>query len=63
MPCLFDETNIESLFKMMDPSEQGFISLQQYRQGLITLGITQINMNVPGRDDNKISMDTFMREA
>ena len=33
-PCLFDNTNIESVFGMLDPTKKGFISLEQYTQGM-----------------------------
>ena len=32
-PCLFDESNIKSIFGMLDPTAQGYITLQQYREG------------------------------
>ena len=33
-PCLFDESNIQSVFGMLDPTGRGFITTQQYREGL-----------------------------
>ncbi len=32
-PCLFDETNITSVFGMLDPTHRGYITLQQYKEG------------------------------
>merc|ERR1712076_267398 len=45
-PCLFDETNIASIFGMLDPTSQGYITLHQYREALTTLGVT-ITHRVP----------------
>ena len=32
-PCLFDESNIQSVFSMLDPTNKGVITLQQYTEG------------------------------
>ena len=32
-PCLFDDSNIESTFGMLDPTNRGYIKLQQYKEG------------------------------
>ena len=32
-PRLFDETNINAIFGMLDPTNRGFITAQQYREG------------------------------
>lgn len=32
-PCLFDDTNIQSVYNMLDPTNRGFITLQQYKEG------------------------------
>lgn len=32
-PCLFDESNINSIFGMLDPVGKGYITLQQYKEG------------------------------
>lgn len=34
-PCLFDESNIESVFGMLDPNSTGYIRLAQYKAGNI----------------------------
>merc|ERR1711893_432836 len=30
-PCLFDESNIHSVFGMLDPTNKGVITVQQYK--------------------------------
>ena len=32
-PCLFDESNIASVFSMLDPTKNGFITSEQYKEG------------------------------
>lgn len=32
-PCMFDDANIQSIFGMLDPTNQGYISIPQYREG------------------------------
>lgn len=33
-PCIFDESNVVSLFGIMDPSSKGYISFEQYKTGM-----------------------------
>ena len=33
-PCMFDDSNIKSLFGMLDVTGKGFITYEQYKQGL-----------------------------
>ncbi|XP_025108428.1 EF-hand calcium-binding domain-containing protein 10-like [Pomacea canaliculata] len=63
LPCIFDESNIVSVFGMLDPTGSGFINLKQYHEALITLGVKDINQEPKGHDSNKISMDVFVEEA
>merc|ERR1712029_1285283 len=63
MPCLFDESNIASIFGMLDPTNRGFISHQQYKEALVTLGIKDFDEEPVGHDVDRINMDTFLREA
>ena len=35
-PCLFDENNIQSVAQMMDPTGRGYITLAQYKEGIVT---------------------------
>ncbi|KAM5172995.1 EF-hand calcium-binding domain-containing protein 10 [Mantella aurantiaca] len=38
-PCLFDESNVEAVFGILDPAGQGYITGTQYTEALKTLGI------------------------
>ncbi|XP_076448575.1 EF-hand calcium-binding domain-containing protein 10-like [Babylonia areolata] len=63
LPCLFDETNIVSIFGMLDPTGRGFISHKQYQEALVTLGVKDFDPEPVGHDIDRINMDTFVREA
>ncbi|KAI0214480.1 hypothetical protein LSAT2_000428 [Lamellibrachia satsuma] len=60
---LFDESNIESMFGMLDPTTTGFITFEQYKEAISTLGITEFDPHPEGSENNKISVDTFMQQA
>ncbi|XP_042609306.1 EF-hand calcium-binding domain-containing protein 10 isoform X2 [Cyprinus carpio] len=62
-PCLFNESNLDALFGVLDPSHQGFITYSQYKEALKTLGIKNFNEFPEGASDDRISQETFMREA
>ena len=32
-PCLFDDSNIQSVYGMLDPTNRGYITLRQYTEG------------------------------
>lgn len=62
-PCLFDESNIESVFGMLDPTKKGFITLEQYRQAIVTLGCMNADPNPAGADIDRVTQETFTREV
>merc|ERR1711860_39840 len=62
-PCLFDDTNIQSVYGMLDPTGRGFITVRQYREALTTLGINEFPDTPEGTEDDKITFDLFLREA
>ena len=33
-PCLFDDSNIQSVFGMLDPTNRGYITMRQYTEGI-----------------------------
>lgn len=35
-PCIFDDSNVRSLFGMLDVTGKGFITYEQYKQGDVT---------------------------
>ncbi|CAM4734876.1 unnamed protein product [Leuciscus chuanchicus] len=62
-PCLFNESNLDALFGVLDPSDQDFITHGQYKEALKTLGIKNFNEFPDGVSDDRISQETFIREA
>ncbi|CAH1116002.1 unnamed protein product [Phaedon cochleariae] len=62
-PLLYDETHILQLFKLMDRMNTGFIEKDQYKQGLITLGVCEYNKFPQMTADNMVSKETFIEEA
>ncbi|KAL5014617.1 hypothetical protein ScPMuIL_008887 [Solemya velum] len=62
-PCLFDDSNIQSVFGMLDPTNTGFITLEQYEAAFTTLGITKYNKTQDMIDRNQVSLEEFLKEA
>ncbi|XP_063783107.1 EF-hand calcium-binding domain-containing protein 10 [Pseudophryne corroboree] len=55
-PCLFDESNVDAVFGILDPSGQGYITRTQYVESLKTLGIDVSNLPAP---PEKITLEVF----
>merc|ERR1712179_385543 len=62
-PCLFDESNVQSVFGMLDPTGRGHITAQQFREAMITLGAKEFDESPHGADVDRITYDVFLREA
>lgn len=62
-PSLLDESNIHSLFSMMDLNKTGFIKLEQYHAGMQSMGVKEYNQTPIGSEIDKITLETFTREA
>ncbi|XP_060083414.1 EF-hand calcium-binding domain-containing protein 10-like [Ylistrum balloti] len=62
-PCLFDDTNIQSVFGMLDPTNRGCITAQQYSAALTTLGVKNFDESPEGSSDDRITFETFLKEA
>lgn len=62
-PCLFDDTNLQAIFGMLDVTKQGFISKEQYCEALKTIGAAEFQSHPSGSEIDKITLDTFMHEA
>ncbi|CAI9598411.1 unnamed protein product [Staurois parvus] len=59
-PCLFDESNVEAVFGILDPAGQGYITRTQYTEALKTLGIDITNLPTP---PEKITMEVFKHDV
>ncbi|XP_010752132.2 EF-hand calcium-binding domain-containing protein 10 [Larimichthys crocea] len=62
-PNLFNSANLDSVFGILDPANQNYITFTQYKQALTTLGIKDINECPEGVNEDRISHDTFKTEA
>ncbi|XP_062914259.1 EF-hand calcium-binding domain-containing protein 10 [Mobula hypostoma] len=62
-PCLFDESNLDAVFGILDPTKQGYITLKQYTEALKTLGVKDFAKVPSGAYDNKIHLAVFKSEA
>ncbi|XP_069685963.1 EF-hand calcium-binding domain-containing protein 10-like [Periplaneta americana] len=62
-PLLFNTQHIESMFRALDPSGTGAITMVQYRTGLMTLGITRFEESPPTNKDGNVEKQTFIQEA
>ncbi|XP_030072885.1 EF-hand calcium-binding domain-containing protein 10 [Microcaecilia unicolor] len=60
-PSLFDESNLVAVFGILDPAQQGFISVTQYKEALKTLGIEMTNL--PWPDNAMINQETFKQQV
>ncbi|KAG8577194.1 hypothetical protein GDO81_010096 [Engystomops pustulosus] len=58
-PCLFDETNVDAIFRILDPSGQGYITGTQYIEALKTLGVDVVNLPHP---PEKITQEVFRHD-
>ena len=62
-PVLIDDSNVKSVFSMLDLAGKGSVTRQQYLEAMKSLGVSKFNSNPPGAEINKISRDNFVREA
>lgn len=62
-PSMFDEKNLKSMFRMLDPCDVGFISHEQYLEAMKSLGAVKFTENPIGAETNEISLQTFLDEA
>lgn len=63
LPTFMDDSNLESIFGMLDITKTGYISRQEYIKAMKSLGLKEFNESPSGADFNKISLHTFLREA
>ncbi|KAG7281869.1 hypothetical protein CRUP_031118 [Coryphaenoides rupestris] len=39
-PCLFNDSNLDSVFGVLDPANEGYVTFAQYMEALATLGVS-----------------------
>ncbi|CAL1594847.1 unnamed protein product [Knipowitschia caucasica] len=62
-PTLFTSSDLDTVFQLLDPAHRKYITYDQYKYALQTLGVSDINECPDGVNDEKISHDTFKTEA
>lgn len=62
-PVFIDESNVKSVFGMLDLAGNGSVTRDQYLQAMKSLGVTNYNRDPPGSEIDKISRQTFIMEA
>lgn len=62
-PCFMDESNLKSIFSMLDVTKRGYITKEQYLQAMSNLGVRKFNEKPAGADLNKVTLETFLRES
>ncbi|KAM3870116.1 EF-hand calcium-binding domain-containing protein 10 [Diretmus argenteus] len=60
---LFDDSNMDAVFGMLARPNQEHITYAQYKHALTTLGITDISEYPEGVNEDRISRETFKRDA
>ncbi|XP_078272645.1 EF-hand calcium-binding domain-containing protein 10 isoform X2 [Rhinoraja longicauda] len=62
-PCLFDESNLDAVFGILDTTKTGQITLIQYTEAFKTLGVKDFVKEPSGAKENKIHLAVFKAEA
>ena len=62
-PSILDESNVLSVFRMLDVAKKGYITAAQYHAAMKNMGIHFYNRGPAGAELNKITEETFLRET
>ncbi|XP_036962194.1 EF-hand calcium-binding domain-containing protein 10 [Acanthopagrus latus] len=62
-PNLFNNTDLDTVFGILDPANQKYITFAQYKHALTTLGIKDINECPKGVNEDRISRPKACRDA
>ncbi|KAM6937020.1 EF-hand calcium-binding domain-containing protein 10 [Xenentodon cancila] len=62
-PSLFNSSNLDAVYGILDPTHQKYITFAQYKQALTMLGIKAIKECPEGVNEDRISHETFKTEA
>ncbi|CAF0725965.1 unnamed protein product [Adineta steineri] len=63
LPSLVQDTDLTSIFRMLDPAGHGHITYSQYSSTMEALGLINYNNSPPGKDNDRITFETFSQEA
>ena len=62
-PSLVEDSNLESLYSMLDITHRGIINAEQYKAAMTSLGVQSYNTSPLGASSDRISKETFLNEA
>ncbi|XP_019934384.2 EF-hand calcium-binding domain-containing protein 10 [Paralichthys olivaceus] len=62
-PNLFNNSNLDAVLGILDPTDQKHITFAQYKHALTTLGIKYFDECPEGANEDRISYETFKTEA
>ena len=62
-PVFVDDSNVQSVFGMLDLASNGSITREQYFEAMKSLGVSNFSRDPSGAEIDKISRDTFVLEA
>lgn len=62
-PSFIDESNLRSIFYMLDITRKGYISSEQYLKAMGNMRVSKFNTDPAGAEFNRISLETFIRES
>ena len=62
-PCFIDESNLRSIFHMLDITKKGYISCDQYLKAMANMRVSKFNPDPAGAEFNRISLETFVHES
>ena len=62
-PSLVEDSNLESLYNMLDITQRGIINAEQYKAAMSSLGVESYNISPLGASTDRISKETFLNEA
>ncbi|CAF0754338.1 unnamed protein product [Adineta ricciae] len=62
-PSLVDDKDLTSIFRMLDPAGHGHITYSQYASTMEALGVPTYNTSPAGKDNDRITFETFSQEA
>ena len=62
-PSLVEDSNLESLYNMLDITQRGIINAEQYKAAMSSLGVQSYNVCPLGASSDRISKETFLNEA
>ncbi|KAM4676774.1 EF-hand calcium-binding domain-containing protein 10 [Discoglossus pictus] len=59
-PCLFDDSNLDAVFGILDPSGKGYITGKQYLSALRNLGVDESGVHDP---PEKVTLEVFKHDV